>query len=229
VSVVWTLGTQAGPQTLAVSINGVTPIAVNATALPGAPARALIDEDSLRLNSLQQTSAITARVQDSFGNTIPGAPITFTSSASSVASVDASGRITALANGNAIVRAAGASTTADSVLVRVQQVAAGLAMAPAALVVAVGATRPLAAVVVDSGGSLIPGTNASVRYASANAAIASVDQATGVVSGVAAGVSVIRASDATNPAIADSAVVAVAAASSIVATSFVAGSEEVPL
>jgi hypothetical protein len=224
-SVVWTLGTQAGPQTLTVSITGVTPIVVNATAAPGAPARALIDEDSVRLNALQQTVALNTRVQDSFGNTIPNAAITFASSASSVASVDAGGRITALANGNTLVRATSAGPAADSVLVRVQQVPAALALSPAALVVAVGASRALAAVVVDSGGSQIPGTNAAVRYTSATPAIVAVDPSTGVINGVAAGVGVVRASDATNPAIADSAVVAVAGASSILATALVAGSE----
>ena len=225
VSVLWTLGTLAGSQTLTVSINGVTPIVVNATAAPGPPARALMDEDSVRLNALQQTVALNTRVQDSFGNTIPGAVITFASSASSVATVDAGGRITALANGNAFVRATGAGPAADSVLVRVQQVPAALALSPAALVVAVGASRALAAVVVDSGGSQIPGTNAAVRYTTANPAIVAVDPSTGVINGVAAGVGVVRASDAANPAITDSAVVAVAGANSILATALVAGSE----
>jgi len=75
----WTLGTVAGPQALEISVPGVDPLTLIATAEAGSPASAVPH------GGLSQTATVgtavthppTVRIEDAFGNPVPGVPVAF--------------------------------------------------------------------------------------------------------------------------------------------------------
>jgi adhesin/invasin len=75
----WTLGTDAGTQTVTATVHNVDPVTLTATATPGAPA-----ESSAATEDAQTATAGTAvplppsvLVSDAFGNPVPGISVTF--------------------------------------------------------------------------------------------------------------------------------------------------------
>ena len=75
----WTLGTVAGPQTMSVTVAGLTPITLSATALPAAPV-ALVATNTTALTGFASGAASAApavRVVDPFGNVVPGVSVGF--------------------------------------------------------------------------------------------------------------------------------------------------------
>lgn len=70
---VWTLGTTAGTQTVTVTISGLTPLVLSATATPGAPNGMSIasGNNQIALAGTAVANAVQARVVDQFGNAIP--------------------------------------------------------------------------------------------------------------------------------------------------------------
>jgi len=116
--------------------------------------------------------------------------VTWTSSDPDVATVSATGLVTAVGNGTAIITATsgGVSGTAT---VTVAQQAAVVAVSPeATTLTALGATAPLAATVRDAGGSVMVG--AAIAWASSNTDVATVSAA-GVVTAVGNGTATITA------------------------------------
>ncbi len=65
----------------------------------------VIDPKSLTLGAIGQTQQLSTTVKDANGNAIVGAPVTWSSSNSQVATVDQSGRVTAVCNGTTTVTA----------------------------------------------------------------------------------------------------------------------------
>ncbi|HLB37379.1 MAG TPA: Ig-like domain-containing protein [Gemmatimonadales bacterium] len=143
------------------------------------------------LSALGASVALTGHAADGAGNDVPGAVLSWASSNDAVATVSASGVVTAVGNGTAIITASsgGVSGTAT---VTVAQQAAVVAVSPeATTLTALGATAPLAATVRDAGGSVMVG--AAIAWASSNAAVATVSGA-GVVTAVGNGTATITAS-----------------------------------
>lgn len=84
----WTLGTTAGPQSLTVSVaNIATGVTFRAVATPGAPARLDVVPGAGAAGTVGSAldPAPRVRVSDQYGNPVPGATVTFTPSAGSVA------------------------------------------------------------------------------------------------------------------------------------------------
>lgn len=75
----WTLGTAAGTQTLTVTVSGVAPLTISATALPGNPAKVIATAGSGQTGLAGATLAVPleAQVQDQFGNGVPNVQYAF--------------------------------------------------------------------------------------------------------------------------------------------------------
>jgi plastocyanin len=160
-----------------------TPLVAEITA-PGAP---VIFQTLTR--TLQFTGQAREMIPD--GHVVSGVPIVWSSTADGVASVSATGLVTAVSNGTAYVRAAlnGRSSADDSVLVTVAQIADTSAITPGTVAMgAIGSTRQLSAAVVDSLGSPLPGSPIVTWSAAGNGATASVS-ATGLVTALGVGTS----------------------------------------
>ncbi len=84
VSGLWTLGTRAGPQSLQVNIPGVEPLILTATAEPGPPASALAQGSGLQTTTVGTDvgDPPRVRVEDAFGNSVPGISVIFSPSGS---------------------------------------------------------------------------------------------------------------------------------------------------
>ena len=72
----WTLGKTIGLNTLTITVSGLTPIVINVTTGPGAPAKIVATGSSTINGTVGQTVApLTATVRDAFDNAIPGATV----------------------------------------------------------------------------------------------------------------------------------------------------------
>jgi uncharacterized protein YjdB len=136
-----------------------------------------------------QTVKLTAVGRDGAGNAITGSSFAWTSSNTSVASVDASGLVTGVAPGNVTVTATagGKSGTAQ---VSVTNPIASVTVSPASASVTAGQSTPLTATAKDAGGVVL--SSRSFTWSSSNPSVASVNSS-GVVSGVTSGTATITA------------------------------------
>jgi uncharacterized protein YjdB len=160
---------------------------VTVSAVPVASVTVTPSSASLRVGASVQLSAAT---KDSANNVLNGRSVTWSSSAPTVATVSASGLVSAVAVGSATITAMseGKSGTA-AIAVSVVPVAA-VAVAPASVALRVGATAQLSATATDSANNVLTGR--VVTWSSSAPAVATVS-ATGLVSAVAAGSATITA------------------------------------
>jgi hypothetical protein len=144
----------------------------------GDPASIELSDDDVTFNSLQATTDLDAVVRDA-GGTVIAATVTWTTDASSVASVTNQGVVTAVANGDTRVIAT-AGPVADTATITVEQVAALLVLSPDTLrLAAVDDTASITATVRDAGGS--PMSGVPVTFATEDPDVATVIVATGKV------------------------------------------------
>ncbi len=163
-----------------------------------------VSPESVTLSSVGDTARMSAEAFDSRGNPVANAGFLWSTDDGTVASVDASGLVTAVRSGSASVTAKSGSASGDaSVTVLVEL--AGLEVSPAASTLfAVGDTLQLEVQGLDANGNPVPGV--SVTWSSEDDAIAEVDM-TGLVTALKTGaVNIIAASGS----LADSAAVTVA-------------------
>ena len=142
--------------------------------------------------ALGQTVQLTATLRDASGNVLTGRTVTWSSSNLAVATVSASGLVTAGAVASQATITAtseGQSGTATVTVVSNAPVAS-VTVTPATASVAVGQTVRLTATLRDANGNVLSGR--TVLWTSDNAVAATVD-GTGLVSGVSAGPAVITA------------------------------------
>ena len=142
--------------------------------------------------ALGQTVQLTATLRDASGNVLTGRTVTWSSSNLAVATVSASGLVTAGAVASQATITAtseGQSGTATVTVVSNAPVAT-VTVTPATASVAVGQTVQLTATLRDANGNVLSGR--TVLWTSDNAVVATVD-GTGLVSGVSAGPAVITA------------------------------------
>jgi hypothetical protein len=190
----WTLGGLVGEQRALAAVNGLSALYTAAAhAAPPAVVAVIVEPGSVTFDALNAVTRLSAVAKDAAGATVTGATFQWTSSSSSVASVDAMGEVTAKAVGTALIIATAAGV-ADTALVTVRQVPAQVQLGSTAVSLVVNATEQLHATVYDAGGAVIPA--APVSWASSASSIATVSSA-GLVTGVAPGAATVTAASGT--------------------------------
>jgi len=185
-------GVKAGSVTITATSEGVSatttltvqPVPINAVAISPQSSSLLVG----------QTVTITAEVTDNTGSPIPGATVTFSSSATGVATVTATGpltaTVTAVGAGQATITGTSGGKT-GSAAVNVAQVPVGsVTITPSSASVTLGGTVQLTAAVKDTAGNLLTGR--TVTWTSLSTSTATVS-ATGLVTSVGVGSTVITA------------------------------------
>jgi len=128
-------------------------------------ARVVVQRDSIVFSALKATLPLGATAMDRLGSAVPTAALTYASLAPSVVTVDTTGTVRALGNGNALIIARFGSDTA-TVAVRVAQRPVRM-LVPADTVrfVALGDTQAFRVTAVDSLGSTLTNMSVSVHIA----------------------------------------------------------------
>lgn len=148
------------------------------------PSSVLVSPATLTLASLGDTVRLAAEVRDQNGTLMPTATVTWSSDPPAVASVDAAGLLTAVANGGATITARAGSVVGTSA-VTVQQAPENIVLSPDSVMFqAVGDTATIVARVTDANGHAVE--SAQVSWASADTAVATVDS-TGLVTAESTG------------------------------------------
>ena len=140
------------------------------------PAKVEVTPGEVTLASLGDTAALTARVLDAQGNEIVGQAVSWSSVSPEVATVDAAGVVTAVANGRATVTAS-ASGVSGSTTVIVYQRAVSVDIDPGEVeLTSVGQTALLTLRAFDANGHEAPGGGdlRSWAWRSANPSVATV-------------------------------------------------------
>ena len=157
------------------------PVAATVTVNPGSAA----------LSALGATARFTAEVRDQNRQVMAGAAVAWASSDASVVTVDASGVVTAAANGSATITATAGSVSGPAG-VTVAQVVSAVAVSPAAdTLVVFGDTVRLVAEATDANGHAVA-TVTAFEWSSSDTLVARVDDS-GLVTGVDEGIATITA------------------------------------
>jgi uncharacterized protein YjdB len=145
---------------------------------------------NLPVGATQQLAAATS---DANGNALTGRTVTWASSSSATASVDASGLVTAVGAGSATISATseGVSGTATIGVTATPAPVASVKIAPAAATITAGASIQLAAAIADSSGNALSGR--AVSWSVDAPSIATVNARTGLVSALTPGAATITA------------------------------------
>ncbi len=159
---------------------------------PPRPTAVTVTPATAELAALGETVQLRAEVRDQNGQAMAGAAVAWSSSAASVAAVDAAGLVTAAGNGMAMITAT-TGTASGSAAVTVEQVVSAVRVSAPADTVVEGDTLRLAAEAADANGHPVPG--AEFSWVSGDTAVATVDSA-GLVTGVGAGEVEITATSA---------------------------------
>ncbi|MXX68733.1 MAG: hypothetical protein F4Y74_07220 [Gemmatimonadales bacterium] len=147
--------------TFAVEVTAVTPTRLTVT--PG----------TATLTAVGRTVQLSAEVLDQLGRPVPGVSVTWSSGETSVATVDASGRVTAVANGEATITATSGNASGTA-LVHVDQIASSVDVSPAAdTLTALGDTLRLTAEAVDANGHAV--ADAEFMWSSTDGSVVTVD------------------------------------------------------
>lgn len=160
---------------------------------PPAAATVTVSPATAEFSALGMTVQLRAEVRDQNGQAIAGAAVTWATGSPEVATVDASGLVTAAGNGTATITAA-AGAASGSATVTVAQAVGSVTVSPAEAVLAPGDTVRLAAEALDANGH--PVESAEFSWTSDDEAVATVD-ASGLAMAVADGVATIAASSGT--------------------------------
>ena len=181
VTLAWGCGGDSGAPTAPLPV----PDPPRATTVTVSPTTAELD--------VGETVQLRAEVRDQNSNVMVGAVVIWTSSAGSVATVDASGLVTGVGEGTATITASSGSAqgTAAITVVSVPEPVASVEVSPSAETVAVGATLQLTAEAFDANGQAVAG--AEFLWESSQTSVATVD-ASGLVTGVGEGTATITAS-----------------------------------
>jgi len=150
-----------------------------------------VNPASATLTALEETARFTAEVRDQNGQVMAGAAVTWASSDASVATVDASGLVTAVANGNATITAAAGSISGSAGVTVAQVVSAVAVSPPADTLVAFGDTLRLEAEATDANGHAVAGVT-EFEWSSSDTLVAVVDSA-GLVTSVGEGTTMVAA------------------------------------
>ena len=142
---------------------------------------------------LGEALQLSAEALDENGRPIPGVEFSWESSNTSVATVDATGLVTAVAAGTATITASAGDVraTVEITVVSATQPVVSVEVSPSAETIAIGTTRQLSAEAFDENGQAVAG--AEFSWESDDDAVAMVD-GSGLVTGVGEGTATITAS-----------------------------------
>lgn len=199
----WTLGTTTGVQTATATVAGITPANITATATAGAASQ--LQKTTGDAQSGTVGTALTARpsvrVQDRFGNNVANASVTWSVAAGggavspAVSTTDASGvasttwTLGTVSGANRLSASVSGVTPTEFTATGQAGPVASIAITPGSGTVDWGATLQLSARASDSFGNAV---TRPVSWSSSNSAVATVN-ATGLVTGVRAGLATISA------------------------------------
>ena len=142
---------------------------------PPVPTTITISPATAMLRSVGETVQLTATVQDQDGQTMTGVTVTWASRDNALATVNASGLVTAVGNGVVIVQAS-VGTVMGTAEVTVEQQPAEVRVSPGAdTLVALGDTVRLSAEALDGNGNLVP--DAEFTWGSDDESVVTVDAA----------------------------------------------------
>jgi len=181
-------GATAGSATITATSEGKSGTStITVTAVPVASVTVSPGSASMQVS---QTVQLTATPKDANGNPLPGRAVSWTSSNTSVATVDGSGLVTGVTIGSATITATseGQSGTASITVSNVP--VASVSVSPATAAIQVGQTVQLVATPKDANGNPLSGR--TVTWASSNTSVATVS-ASGLVTGNVAGTATITA------------------------------------
>ena len=210
-----------GTATITATVEGKTATAVlTVSVVPVATVSVSPSSASLVIG---QTQALAATAQDASGNGLTGRTVSWSTNATGVATVSASGVVTAIAVGSAIITATVEGKTASATVAVSPVPVASVQIVPASTSIPVGGVATLSAVAKDAGGTALTGR--SVSWVANNPTIATIS-AVGVVTGVSSGSTTVTA---TSEGVSTTAAVAVTPVDLPVAVSFSGGSLSVPV
>ena len=183
------LARSAGTASITATVDGVS--GQSQVSVTTTPIRSItVSPASVALN-VGDTKALSASVIDANGNP-SNQTVTWSTNASSVATVDNAGVVKAVGVGTAAITAAIGSVSGASVITVTPPPVQSVTVSPPTLSLIVGRTANLSATVVDVTGATV--SNPSVAWSSRNAAVASVNPTTGVVTAIGVGNTTIDAS-----------------------------------
>lgn len=156
---------------------------------PPRPTTVSVSPATAELAALGEIVQLTAEVRDQNGRAMGGAPVSWSSADTTVATVNSAGLATAAANGTTTITAMAGEASGESV-VKVMQSASSVAVSPAAETVATGDTLRLVAEAFDENGHVVE--DAEFAWSSGDVSIATVDDS-GLLRGVAGGTATIAA------------------------------------
>ena len=145
--------------------------------------------------ALHETVQLSAEVRDQHGQVMSGVTVSWVSTSTVVATVDAAGLVTAAGNGTSTITA-NAGAASGSATVTVAQVVKGIEVLPVPGKVSAGDTLRLTAEAWDANGFTVPG--GEFTWSSSDTAVATVD-GSGLVHGIVEGVVTITATSAGVP------------------------------
>lgn len=183
----------AGTATISAWTGGISGTATVTVTVP-TPVIASIDVTpstaTLKPNDLQPLTAV---AKDAAGVVIPNPSFVWSSGATGVATVSATGAVTAIAAGTATIRAssAGVDGTATITVTAAPVVVASISITPASASLSTGDVQPLTATAKDAGGNVLGGI--SFTWTSSATSVATVSSA-GSVTAIGAGSATITAS-----------------------------------
>jgi len=156
--------------------------------VPAATVSVTLAASALAVGQATQASAV---VTDGQGNVLSGRAVAWQSSNPAMATVNASGLVTALAKSTVTISAIADARVGTAPLTITEPVPASIAIAPTSVSMVAGQTAQLTASVRDASGAVLPGQ--TVAWSSANPAVATIT-ANGTATGVAVGTTEIHAS-----------------------------------
>lgn len=180
-------GRLAGSTRVAASYRGVSGIA-NVTVVSGPVASVTLSPSPLEIN-VGSTAQLQAIARDAGGSMVTGRPTTWTSEDPSIASVTASGLVSARRPGQTTVAATVEGVTGGATIIVTQPPVASVHVTPSNPSLRVGETQRMTATARAEGGEVVDGI---VRWASSNLAVAEVS-ADGLVKANATGKATIIA------------------------------------
>jgi uncharacterized protein YjdB len=179
----------AGSATVSATIDSqVGQATITVSQVPVASVTVTLNAPSLAVGQVTQANA-TAR--DANNNALTGRAIAWSSSNTAVATVDSTGRVTAVAVGSANIVATSEGKSGQATATVNQVPVASVTVSPSSASMNVGQTAQLTATTRDANNTVLTGR--SVAWSSSNASIATVS-ASGLVTGVSAGSATILAS-----------------------------------
>ncbi|MDE0396053.1 MAG: Ig-like domain-containing protein [Gammaproteobacteria bacterium] len=183
-------GVAIGVATITASSEFASGSAVVAVMQPAASVEVSPSAETIGLDASVQ---LTAGAFDANGHAVAGAEFSWESSNAAVATVDASGLVTGIAEGVVVITASSgsASGAATITVVDVTGPVVSVKVSPSAETIGLGGTLQLMAEGFNESGHAV--ADAEFSWESSNAAVATVD-ASGLVTGITEGVAVITAS-----------------------------------